>query len=303
VRRSPTETVNNGGGGKLEKNTSDIMLNIGGYDFHIECQVENDDTMAIRVFEYGFAYGRERKVVSEDKSIITVRMPDARIIYLEPTGTTPEEVTLRLVFPDGSEHDYCVKSYKLLEHSIEELEGSDLILLVPLYALKYRKALKAAEGAEGEKREETMRALAEDARRLIAGMEEAVKKSRERGVLGQVDALATMRHFDKMYQELYEVYPEFEEVRMELIERLRSHASEDFAAAEARGEARGVAKGEARGVAKGETRGSMLVINEVRRLRQQGMSLEQAFLRVQQQTMGGARGRIRHTRRVNRRRH
>jgi hypothetical protein len=258
VWRSPTESVSEASG-KLEKNTSDIMLNIAGHDFHIEAQIEDDETMALRVFEYGFARARDTKTISEDKSVITLRMPEARIIYLEPTASTPDIVTLRLIFPDESIHDYPVKTFKLLDHSLDELERQDMTLLVPLYSLKYRKALKASQpGSEKRK------ALAADARELGLNMEQAVTRSKERGILTNTDAIATLRHIIKMYNELYQQYPEFEEVRMELEERLKSHAAEDVAAAEARGEAR--------------------FINEIQRLHQQGMSLDQAFQRVQAET-------------------
>jgi hypothetical protein len=260
VWRSPTESVNDASG-KLEKNTSDIMLNIAGHDFHIEVQIEDDETMALRVFEYGFARARDTKTISEDKSVITLRMPEARIIYLEPTASTPDIVTLRLIFPDeGSKKkqaffDYPVKTFKLLDHSLDELEKQNMTLLVPLYSLKYRKTLKASQpGSEKRK------ALAADARELGLNMEQAVERSKERGILTNIDAVAALRHIIKMYNELYQQYPEFEEVRMELEERLKSHAAEDVAAAE------------------------MSVINKIENLHQQGVSYDQAVQRVKAET-------------------
>jgi hypothetical protein len=48
----------------------------------------------------------------------------------------PDVVTLSLVFPDGTTHDYPVKTFKVPEQSVEELEKR--FLLLPFYALKWR---------------------------------------------------------------------------------------------------------------------------------------------------------------------
>jgi hypothetical protein len=144
------------GGGKL---FSDMVITIvspgspgspdgpGGQDtgsqntgtYLIECQIGDDDTMAFRVFEYAFAYGKQD--LKQQDGIITIRFPQVRIIYLEPTPHTPDIQTLRLEFPDGRSWDYPVKTLKVLDHSIRELLDRNLGLLLPFYVLKIRKRL------------------------------------------------------------------------------------------------------------------------------------------------------------------
>jgi hypothetical protein len=74
------------------------------------------------------------------------------VIYLEAGAATPDELTVRLVFPDGSEHDFTVKTLKLLDHDVDELAGRGFTPLLPFYILKLRKAAKRAK-TDTEKRE------------------------------------------------------------------------------------------------------------------------------------------------------
>jgi hypothetical protein len=172
------------------------------------------------------------------------------------------EVTLKLEFPGGGEngadgsYEYKVKTFKLLEHSLEELEQKDLTLLTPLYALKYRKALKASK-AGSEKR----KALVSEVHQLALDMESAVTRAKASGIFTNDDAVETLRHIDTMCHELYDNYPEFMEVRMQLEERLKSHVAELRAEAEANGKTQ--------------------LLNEVWRLHADGMTLEQALQHVQ----------------------
>jgi hypothetical protein len=71
---------------------------------------------------------------------------------LEAGAATPDELTVRLMFPDGSGHDFTVKTLKLLDHDVDELAGRGFTPLLPFYILKLRKAAKRAKTA-AEKRE------------------------------------------------------------------------------------------------------------------------------------------------------
>jgi hypothetical protein len=74
------------------------------------------------------------------------------VIYLEAGAATPDKLTVRLRFPDGGEHDFTVKTLKLLDYDVDELAGRGFTPLLPFYILKLRKAAKRAK-TDAEKRE------------------------------------------------------------------------------------------------------------------------------------------------------
>ena len=82
----------------LEKIQSDLIVMINADAFSIEAQIEDDETIALRVFQYGFAYAKQNMKISEDQSEIELNMPFARILYWETTRKTPDKVTLKLRF-------------------------------------------------------------------------------------------------------------------------------------------------------------------------------------------------------------
>jgi hypothetical protein len=98
--------------------------------------------MAIRVFEYGYAQALKNRIPRDGAIILP--FPRAIVIYLEAGAATPDELTVRLIFPDGGEHDFTVKTMKLLDYGVEELTGRGFTPLLPFYILKLRKAVKRA---------------------------------------------------------------------------------------------------------------------------------------------------------------
>ena len=86
-----TETVSR----KLRKLHSDTIVIIGGvHVYHIEAEIGDDENIAVRVFEYGLAEALRTKTLSEGGSKISIKFPNAKIIYWETTKKTPDEVTL-----------------------------------------------------------------------------------------------------------------------------------------------------------------------------------------------------------------
>ncbi|MDR2447069.1 MAG: hypothetical protein LBD58_07260, partial [Treponema sp.] len=58
-------------------------------------------------------------------------------------------MTVRLVFPDKTTHDYEVDALKVLDQSLEALDWRGMALLFPFCLLKFRKEAGKA-GATGE---------------------------------------------------------------------------------------------------------------------------------------------------------
>jgi hypothetical protein len=82
-----------------------IIFAVGTDTYLMEAQIDEDKTIALRVFQYGFAAARQTRRMSEDGSRITLTMPEARAIYWESANKIPDTVTLRLEFPGKGRYD------------------------------------------------------------------------------------------------------------------------------------------------------------------------------------------------------
>jgi hypothetical protein len=82
----------------------------------------------------------------KDKAIkdgmVILPFPRMIVIYLEAGSITPDILKIRLEFPDGTEHDFKVKTLKLLDYEVEELAGKGFTPLLPFYIIKLRKEAK-----------------------------------------------------------------------------------------------------------------------------------------------------------------
>jgi hypothetical protein len=197
----------------LRQIVSDMMILISDEMFHLEAQIDDDLNMALRMFRYGYYEAINRQRTEEDGSL-TISFPQARILYWETTRRTPDNVTLHIVFPDRSRHDFVVPAFKVLEHGIEELEGKKLALLLPFYVLKYRKQVKAARS------EEERCALVPEVEGTINRLLDGVRKLRGQGTLTEGDEELMLGEIEILYRELYEPYEGFREVKTMVDERI-----------------------------------------------------------------------------------
>ena len=67
---------------KLRRLMSDIVVVINGvHVYHLEAEIKDDESIVIRMFEYDFAQALSTKTVSDGGEKITIKFPNARIIY------------------------------------------------------------------------------------------------------------------------------------------------------------------------------------------------------------------------------
>lgn len=225
VRFGKTEAVNRRGQ-KLVKLQADLIMSISieteateWDDYVVEAQIENDETMGLRIFEYGFAYAHETKQIHDQGRLIEMTIPQGCVIYWECTKNTPDYIILRLRSKkDRSRYfDYEVEVFKMPEQSLEELEAKKLLVLLPFCLVRFRKEVK-----KGNLPAEERKALAEQERALIEALEGMLRRGEEAGIIPSADSLVVMEQIQRMHQELYGNYPEFKEVQMVLEEQLRS---------------------------------------------------------------------------------
>jgi predicted transposase/invertase (TIGR01784 family) len=218
----------------LRKIVSDLMILMAGEIFHCEAQIDDDLNMALRMFRYGYHEAVIRAETGADGNL-TITFPRARILYWETTQKTPDTVTLHIVFPDRSLHDFTVPAFKVLEHEIGELERMRLALLLPFYMLKYRKQVQ--EARSGEERLALVPAVEGTMGKLL----DAVKNLREAGLLTEGDGDLIIGEAEFLYSRIYERYEGFREARTMVDERIMTR----FDRVRMEGIAEGMEKGRA----------------------------------------------------------
>ena len=114
--------------------------------YHIEFQTKNDNTMIVRMFEYGFKKGKEQlksfKNYTED--IRTIYFPKQKVIFFEENKNIKNQLKLKIIFPDEKEIIYTVDVMKYWDYSDEQLREKKMYPLIPLQLFKLRKELEKA---------------------------------------------------------------------------------------------------------------------------------------------------------------
>jgi hypothetical protein len=182
----------------------DLVLKIGTTFFHLEAQTGWDGHIAVRVFAYGYQEAVRHR--HHDRHGLTIlQLPQARVVYLErrPRSTAPE--TLRLVFPDGSHHDYHVESFAIAGHDPLELDALGLDVLLPFVPLRLRGRVQRAD-ADGRA------AIAGELADLIGDMTDALRLARAAGRISATDEHLLVDLADELVdQEYVQRYAEFKE--------------------------------------------------------------------------------------------
>lgn len=126
---------------ELRRTLADTILTINGtHSYHIEAQMERDEDIIFRVFDYGYHHAETTR--SYQDNCYVLRFPEPKIIYLYTTKDIPDTYTLRLDFGSQGYFDYQTPVFKYLESSVEELNQKKLIILIPFQLLKLRKLLQ-----------------------------------------------------------------------------------------------------------------------------------------------------------------
>jgi len=199
--------------GSLKKTVADIIITLCSKDrvcrFHLEGQVNDDNTIVIRVFEYGFADALRHQTTHSNK--ITLPFPTPAIIFLEHTETTPDKVILELDFGENGKFDYAVKTMKFLTYSVEELCKKNMTILLPLYLLKLRREVDNAKKRKTQ-RKTTLRKIAKKLKSLIEeSVLPAIAESESLGNITHSDAFELLSLLERLYDYLYGSIPEFRE--------------------------------------------------------------------------------------------
>jgi hypothetical protein len=130
---------------KLRRILADTIITINGqFSYHLEAQMEKDNTIVFRVFEYGFGHASRNRVSDSKNAHYVLPFPRPVVIYLYYEGSVPDTYTLTLEFEEGQKtFDYTVPVVKLPELSARELNDRKMVILIPFHILKLRKMIQS----------------------------------------------------------------------------------------------------------------------------------------------------------------
>jgi hypothetical protein len=197
---------------RLEKTIADAIITVNGTEkFHIEVQINNDNSIVVRMFGYGYQEAlKYRKILG---ARIVLEFPEPKIIVLEHNSKTADEVVLELDFRGQGSFEYKVPVMKFLDYSIEELDEKHMVILLPLYLLKLRR-----EANKNPTRENALKL-----KNLIeCGIIPTIEKNEKAGNISHEDCVVLFDLLKLLYEYLYRRIEAFEkeEVDSMITERL-----------------------------------------------------------------------------------
>lgn len=120
---------------------ADITVIVAKKDiYHFECQMDNDGTMVLRMFEYDVQLALS--YFQETENGMELKFPYSAVLYLQDNGNIPENLNCRVKFQDGGSYEYKVPVVKVQDYTLEEIKEKHLCVLIPFLPLRFRKKLK-----------------------------------------------------------------------------------------------------------------------------------------------------------------
>lgn len=116
------------------------------YKYHVEFQTQNDTTMIIRMFEYGFNHAKQQS--NNEEEYDTIYFPRQHVIFVEENREIKDVLKLKIVFQDGQIVKYTVPVTKYWEYNSQDLVDRDMYVLIPLQIFKLRKSLESIKGSK-----------------------------------------------------------------------------------------------------------------------------------------------------------
>ena len=136
---------------------ADIVMRIARTDiYHLECQMEKDEFLSFRMFEYdthiALLYGISKENQTGPPPDIdtdmndpsySLRFPASVILHLDSNSTVPEKSTCGITLSDTSKILYTVTIIKVQNYSLQQIREDHLTLFLPFTLLRFCPRLKA----------------------------------------------------------------------------------------------------------------------------------------------------------------
>ncbi|MBP3603202.1 MAG: hypothetical protein J6J79_03525 [Lachnospiraceae bacterium] len=186
----------------MKRVLADTILTINGkYSYHLEAQMTEDETIILRVFDYG--YGHAGRTATEEEGVYRLKFPEPKIIYLYSEKHVPDEYRMELDFGIQGTFMYKVSTCKFQEISTQELNDKKMVILIPFMLLRVRKIM------EKERSASNLKLL----KKLIQNdIIKSINRNLEVGNITVQDAQKLKRYTHKLYEHIYSHYEEMEEL-------------------------------------------------------------------------------------------
>ena len=126
------------------------------YHYHIELQTKNDETMIIRMFEYGF---KKAKEISRNSEETVIYIPKQLVIFIEENKNIKNELKMKLIFPDKQEVNYIVPVLKCWEYDDKRIIEEKMYPLLPLQIFKLRYKMESIKRSRENDKSELTKAI------------------------------------------------------------------------------------------------------------------------------------------------
>ena len=143
---SPNEHfLNRQDGEELERitDTCFVVQATAAKQYHLECQSTPDNSMLVRMFEYGAQIALDGSGIKE--GVLEVEFPHAAVLFLRHNGATPDMMHIKIITPGGA-LGYQIPVLKLQEYTLEEL------FLLPFYIFvhesRFEQYMQGSQGLE-----------------------------------------------------------------------------------------------------------------------------------------------------------
>ncbi len=140
--------------GSEDKRITDSVVDIIGdtvKKYHCECQTEADNTIAIRMFQYGSEIAVEEAKLTADG--LHVEMPHAAVIFLRYNNSTSDRLMIHVKSPEGDEISYPIHVLRIKDYTIDELFEKELYILIPFYLFNLEKSFALYDSDEQKRRD------------------------------------------------------------------------------------------------------------------------------------------------------
>lgn len=181
----------------LRRTLADTIITINHRDsYHMELQMNLDQEIVLRVFEYGYRHALTRRGDS-----MVLNFPEPMVLYLYETGNTADEEELLVDFGSQGKFLYKVPVFKYLSIPLEELNRRKLIVLIPFQLLRLRREI------EKKRTPENIEAL----KQLIShDIIQSIRENEEAGNISRSDGRKLRQMTLQLYRHIYEKYDELE---------------------------------------------------------------------------------------------
>lgn len=146
---------------ETEEIVTDSCIRLGNKLYHIECQSTPDGSMVLRMVEYDFYIALEH--AEKVNGVYEMEFPQSAVLYLRHTSETPDNMEMRVKFPNGESVTYSVPIVKVQQFNADDLLKKKLFFIIPYYILRY----------ENKSNDVNIEELKQEYQKLYDGMKEA----------------------------------------------------------------------------------------------------------------------------------